>query len=225
MVLCVVILVICGVLRYIQMRSREEVHRAAGQETLSTGLCACVQPWWHIQWGNTKNQDTNVLNVMQSTGLVRATVEKSNSSSVSIRCFYHRFSATATQDTAGALPLMADPSVVQQWPIKNLDAKVGKTPAPDLILKMDTLLRTVLQFRKDILFCNKPDVWHLKWLHLNSVSVILWSNNDESNSTQQSMAFHVCGRCNLRSCGKVVSHWTDGHSVWWPPEDWALLKA
>lgn len=41
--------------------------------------------------------------------------------------FNCRFSATATLDTAGVSPLMADPLVALQWPIKNLDAKVGET--------------------------------------------------------------------------------------------------
>lgn len=48
--------------------------------------------------------------------------------------FDYRFSATATLDTVGASPQMADPSVAQQWPIKNLDVKVGKTPATCLIM-------------------------------------------------------------------------------------------
>lgn len=38
-----------------------------------------------------------------------------------------RYSATATLGTVGALPPMADPSAVQQWPTRNLDVKVSKT--------------------------------------------------------------------------------------------------
>lgn len=37
-----------------------------------------------------------------------------------------RYSATATLGTVGALPPMADPSAVQQWPTRNLDVKVSK---------------------------------------------------------------------------------------------------
>lgn len=42
--------------------------------------------------------------------------------SIDFRC-----SATATLGTVGALPLMVDPSAVQQWPTRNLDVKVSKT--------------------------------------------------------------------------------------------------
>lgn len=51
-------------------------------------------------------------------------------------CFNYRFSATATLDTAGVSHPMADPSAAQQWPIKNLDAKVGETPAATLSKEM-----------------------------------------------------------------------------------------
>ncbi len=47
-------------------------------------------------------------------------------------CFDYRFSVTATLDTAGVSPPMADLSAAQQWLIKNLDAKVGKTQQPVL---------------------------------------------------------------------------------------------
>ncbi len=60
---------------------------------------------------------------------------------VFICCFDYRFSATATLDTVGVSPPTVDPSVAQQWPIKNLDAKVGKTPATCLI--MYTVMRSV----------------------------------------------------------------------------------
>lgn len=49
-------------------------------------------------------------------------------------CFDYRFNATATLDTVGVSPPMADPSVAQQWPIKNLDVKVSKTPETHLIV-------------------------------------------------------------------------------------------
>lgn len=78
---------------------------------------------------------------------------------VFICCFDCRFSATATLDTVGVSPPTADPSVAQQWPIKNLDAKVGKTLATCLI--MYTVIHTVFALQctgTGISFCNKPNV-------------------------------------------------------------------
>lgn len=46
--------------------------------------------------------------------------------------FDDRFSATATLATAGVSPPTVDPSAAQQWPIKNQDVKVSKTPAARL---------------------------------------------------------------------------------------------
>lgn len=143
-------------LRYIQMCSREEVHRAAGQEALPTGLCACLQPWWHVQRGNGQhsmnyinftaqakaNNHTNSQHFSKNSHLFRTNktllsfhliltwwVSKCSLYwlCVCVCCFDCRFSAIATLDTAGVLPPMAGQSVAQQWPIRNLDAKVSKT--------------------------------------------------------------------------------------------------
>lgn len=56
--------------------------------------------------------------------------------------------------------------------------------------------------------CVMSPTFRMTDLYQNVVSVILWSNDDKSNSC---MTFHVCGGCNLQPCGTVVSDWTDGH--------------
>lgn len=43
--------------------------------------------------------------------------------------FDDRFSVTATRATVGVSPPTVDPSAAQQWPIKNQDVKVSKSPA------------------------------------------------------------------------------------------------